>query len=182
MKKKKKIFPLKSALFQIPPRLNSSQKIVKKKNWKSYIFTSIDQKAVPCCSTLERKFVIVVMDIVGRSEKMEKLREKITWSWRFRELRFVITNPSTEGVIIQNNSLEIFISIQCIYGCYVRWWKIFSILISEWNNKFIFSPPHKKNKIGSQCDFAYVSSTLRLAASESRHSSRSLPKCPLSRW
>jgi hypothetical protein len=41
-------------------------------------FLFIDQKVVPCCFTLARRFAIAEMDIVGRSEKTARRQERIT--------------------------------------------------------------------------------------------------------
>jgi hypothetical protein len=157
----------------------------------SFTFSFLDQKAVPCCSTLARKFVIVVTVIAGRSEKMERLRERITWNWKFRELRFVLTlcwlipQPFfsfSRRAIIQNNLLNFLISMLNTLRATVYLWmlckndeKFHFPLLELWRDFFLW-------KIGSQCHSAYVSSSLLLATSKSRHSSRSLLERSLSGW
>lgn len=76
---------LRSALFQIHEDQSSYEKLQskiaeeqKKKLKCLFPFSFVDQKVVPCFSILARKYDIVEMDIVGRSEKMAKLPEKIT--------------------------------------------------------------------------------------------------------
>lgn len=51
------------------------------------MFFVLGQKVDQCSFTQEKKCDTEEMDIVGKSAKMAKQREKITWSWRFKERR-----------------------------------------------------------------------------------------------
>lgn len=55
-----------------------------------YIFlTTTGQRVDQCYCIQGKKFDIDVMAIAGRNEKMAKLHEKITWSWKCKEQKWV---------------------------------------------------------------------------------------------
>lgn len=53
-----------------------------------FIFISIiGRKVAQCYCTRGKRWGTDGMAIAGRKEKMEKLQEKITWNWKYKELR-----------------------------------------------------------------------------------------------
>lgn len=106
-----------------------------KYNWHflSLLFPLISgQKVVQCYCIREKRFDIDAMATAGKSEKMAKQRERITWNWKFKEQKWVATRFVGGYFLFVSLSLSLSIVLcvlvphfinQILWMIYIHWFE-----------------------------------------------------------